>query len=60
MENSDKITTWIRLDGKFIDQEKIRSIKRNGNKTRISLISGADLTVNIEYDKVKQLLPQIK
>lgn len=59
-KKSDKIITWIRINGQFIDQDNIRSIKREGDRTRISLIIGSDIIAPVEYDKVKQLLPSEK
>lgn len=41
----------------FIDQDNIRAIKREGKGTRIDLIKGGDIFVEVEYDKIKPLIP---
>jgi len=50
-----KLIIWLRLDGHFIDQDNIRGIRREGKGTKISLITGHDLLVNVDFDKVKQI-----
>lgn len=50
-------TILLKLGKHFIEQNNIRSVSRKGKNTVISLNKGADIIVNIEYDKVIQLLP---
>jgi hypothetical protein len=60
MHKKEQVVTWIRLGKQFINQDNIRSIKREGKRTRISLIIGSDIMVEEDYDKVKDLLPGSK
>ena len=50
-------TVLIKLRQHFIEQDNIRSVSRKGKSTVISLVKGADIIVDIDYDKVIQLLP---
>ena len=54
-----KITTSILVGNQFIDQDKIRALKREGNGTRISLINGEDIVVTVSYEKMKNILPSL-
>lgn len=60
MDNTGNPTVLIKLRKHFIDQDNIRSISRKGKNTVISLIKGGDIIVDIDYDKVIQLLPSKK
>jgi hypothetical protein len=60
MENTGNPTVLIKLRKHFIEQDNIRSVTRKGKNTVISLIKGADIVVDIDYDKVIQLLPSRK
>lgn len=57
MSNNENPTILIKLRKHFIEQDNIRSISRKGKNTVISLIKGQDIVVDIDYDKVIQLLP---
>lgn len=57
MSTGNTPTVLIKLGKHFIEQDNIRSISRKGKNTVISLNKGADIIVNIDYDKVIQLLP---
>ena len=60
MSTGNNPTVLIKLRKHFIEQDNIRSISRKGKNTVISLIKGADIIVDIDYDKVIQLLPSKK
>lgn len=60
MENTGNPTVLIKLRKYFIDQDNIRSVTRKGKNTVISLIKGDDVIVDIDYDKIIQLLPSRK
>jgi hypothetical protein len=55
-----KIRIWLKIGSLFIDQDLVRSFKRFGSQTQISLYNEEVYTVNISYDKVIELLPSIK
>jgi hypothetical protein len=55
-----KNTTWIKLGPYFIREDNIRSIKRMGSGTKIIRILGEDIVVEVDYEKVKGLLPSSK
>lgn len=61
-EKTDKGKTriWWKAGKYFIRQENIRSLRRKGRKTKISLFHGEDVTVDVEYDKLLVLLPSGK
>ena len=50
-------TVLLKVGKHFIEQDNIRSVTRKGKNTVISLIKGADIIVNIDYDKIMQMLP---
>ena len=53
------ITTWIKIGDHFINQANIRGIARQGSGTRIQRITGNDLFVKVEYERVKELMPPL-
>lgn len=55
-----KICVWWKTGKYFIRQENIRSLRRKGRKTKISLFHGEDVTVDVDYDKLSVLLPSEK
>lgn len=57
MADQKKIKIWIKLEDHFIDQENIRSVVRYGNQTKIERVLGSPIIVDIDYDKVKAILP---
>jgi hypothetical protein len=57
MSNPGTPTILIKVRQHFIEQENIRSITRKGKNTVISLVKGADIIVDVDYDKIVQLLP---
>lgn len=54
---SSKTSVWWKIGKYFIHQENIRSIKRKGKGTLITLFQGEDMLVKISYDKLSVLLP---
>lgn len=54
---SSKIPVWWKVGKYFIHQENIRSLKRKGKGTSISVFQGEDLLLNVDYDKLSALLP---
>ncbi|MFQ5335306.1 MAG: hypothetical protein ACE5DN_04465 [Flavobacteriales bacterium] len=54
-----QIPILIKLEAHFIREDNIRAVSRHGTGTTVSLIMGEDITVNIEYEKVKAILPKI-
>lgn len=54
------VVCLVRLGGRFLKEENIRAIKRDGAKTKILFIHGDDLTVDVDYDKVKALFPRLR
>lgn len=54
---SIKTPVWWKIGKYFIHQENIRSIKRKGKGSVITFFQGEDMLVNINYDKLKVLLP---
>ena len=59
LNNANPITTWIKIGEHFINQANIRGIARQGSGTRIQRITGSDLYVKAEYEKVKELMPPL-
>ena len=57
MSTGSTPTILLKLGKHFIEQDNIRSISRKGKSTVISLNKGADVIIDIDYDKVIQLLP---
>ena len=55
----EKIKTWIMLDNLFIDEDNIRSVRKNGKQTIIERIQGDPIISSIDYDKVKLLIKEI-
>ena len=53
----NKVTIWIKAGKSFVNQANIRAVKRQGRYTRISLLAGEDVTVEMKYDKFMKLLP---
>lgn len=60
MSTNDGPVILIKLRKHFIEQDNIRSIIRKGKNTIISLVKGPDIVVDIDYDKIIQLLPSKK
>jgi hypothetical protein len=60
MSTASNPIVLIKLRKHFIEQDNIRSVSRKGKNTVISLIKGPDIIVDIDYDKVIQLLPSKK
>lgn len=54
---SSKTPVWWKVGKYFIHQENIRSIKRKGKGTLITLFQGEDMLVKISYGKFIALLP---
>jgi hypothetical protein len=54
---SSKTPVWWKIGKYFIHQENIRSLRRMGKATVISLFKGEDLVVKVSYDKLQALLP---
>ena len=54
----DKVKTWIKIGKLFIDVSNIQSISRQGKGTKIARIIGKEVVVDVEFEKVKHLLPQ--
>ncbi len=54
-----QIPILIKLEDYFIREDNIRAVIRHGSGTSISLIMGEDIVVNIRYEKVKSILPEI-
>lgn len=59
-KKTDEPSVLLRLGKHFINQENIRGLKRKGKHTVVSLIKGEDITVEIDYDKIKSLLPGLR
>lgn len=55
----EKIKTWLMLGDIFIDEENIRSVRKNGKQTIIERVQGEPLITNIDYDKVKLLIKEV-
>ena len=55
----DKINTWIKIGDHFINQSNIRGIARQGSGTRIQRVTGSDIFVKADYNKVKELMPPL-
>jgi hypothetical protein len=49
---------WIKIGKTFINQDMIRSLKRQGNQTVVSLLDNNYYLVDANYEKVLELLPQ--
>lgn len=60
MQSSDNIPCLVRVGRKFVNEENIRAIKRDGANTRIQFMHGDDLLVELDYNKVKALFPRVK
>jgi hypothetical protein len=58
--NPENITCSVRLNGKFLDENIIRGIKRDGANTRIIFTIGEDMIVELPFEKVKALFPKVK
>lgn len=56
----NNIVCLVRLNGKFVDENNIRGIKRDGANTRISFTHGEDMIVEMPFEKVKALFPKVK
>ena len=56
--NMGKIKTWIKLNDLFIDEDNIRSVRKNGKKTIIERIQGDPISVDIDYEKVNLLIKE--
>lgn len=46
----------IKIGPHFIPEKNIRSFSRSGKSTRISLVTGEDILVDMAYDKVAELI----
>jgi hypothetical protein len=46
----------IKIGKHFIPEKNIRSFARSGKATRISMIDGDDILVDLDYDKVAELM----
>lgn len=55
-QNDPETIVWLKIGPHFIDEKNIRSVSRKGKSTVISLVRGADITVDIAYDKVQALV----
>lgn len=53
------ITTWVKIGPHFLNRANLRGIARQGTGTRIQRITGDDVFVTVDYQKVKALLPTI-
>ena len=51
-----EMVVWIKIGKHFINQKNIRSIARKGDSTVISLVKGEDIVVNVDYDKIKNMV----
>ncbi|GAB4248447.1 MAG: hypothetical protein Kow0079_00530 [Vicingaceae bacterium] len=51
-----KIKVWIKLKNYFIEESNIRKIINEGKFTRIKRFSGDDIIVEMDYDKVMELV----
>jgi hypothetical protein len=54
--NSSEIRILIHIGQHFIPENQIRSAARFGKGTKIFLINGDELIVNVSYDRVANLL----
>lgn len=56
----NKVIIWLKIGKVFIDQESIKSLKRLGKQTQISLLSNQTIVVDAAYEKVIEMLPSGK
>lgn len=56
----DKTAVWWKIGKYFINQENIRSVKRSGRGSAITLFHGNDLQVDVKYDELASFLPSDK
>lgn len=55
--DQEKTNVWWKIDNYFINQNNIRALSRKGKHSLVRLYHGDDLTVHVDYDKLKILLP---
>ena len=59
-ETMNKVTIWLKIGKLFIDQDSVRSLKRYGNQTKISLFNNDVLIVDTSYEKIIEMIPSGK
>ncbi|TND10354.1 MAG: hypothetical protein FD123_602 [Bacteroidetes bacterium] len=55
-KSDNEIQFLVKLGPHFINEKNIRSLSRKGKGTLISQVKGNDIFVNIDYDKLQDLL----
>lgn len=52
----NEIRILVKLGPHFLDEKNIRSYSRKGKGTLISQMKGDDIFVNVDYEKVQDIL----